>query len=216
MLESQPEIDRNNLIKIIYDPSWNDYVRCEALHVLDRILVGSPRHGPIFRDLLKDVKENLLPDNKNDLRGTLLNHMYPGEMQPTDVWDYLIDETVPFRHNVYLEFWDQLIVRSSENQIRELLDSLCDQASEVIPKLVNHRAANVVLRLVARGLELFGDELSKTSLYRWFSLVEFDDQSSQLIPILSSREQDNRTGKEANAAIRSWLSKREKVKRAAH
>ncbi|MYF40408.1 MAG: hypothetical protein F4221_06095 [Rhodothermaceae bacterium] len=212
--ENQSEIDRSNLIKIIYDPSWEDYIRCEALHVLDRILVGSPRHGSIFRDLLKDVKENLLPDIKNDLRGTLLNHMYPGELQSTELWDYLIDGTVPFRHNVYLEFWDRLIDRSSENQIKELLDSLCDQASEVVPKLVNHREANIVLRLVARGLELFGDGLSISALYRWFNLVELDYQSFQLIPILSSNERDDRTVKEANAAIRSWLSKREKVRRA--
>ena len=211
--ENQSEIDRSSLIKIIYDPSWEDYIRCEALHVLDRILVDSPRHGSIFRDLLKDVKENLLPDIKNDLRGTLLNHMYPGELQSTELWDYLIDGTVPFRHNVYLEFWDRLIDRSSENQIRELLDSLCDQASEVIPKLVNHREANVVLRIVARGLDLFGDELSTPSLYRWFNLVELDVQSLQLIPILSSHEQDDGTREKANGEIRNWLSKREKVRR---
>lgn len=213
MAENHSAIDRSNLIKIIYDPSWKDYIRCEALHVLDRILVGSPRRGSIFRDLLKDVTENLLPDIKNDLRGTLLNHTYPGELQPTEVWDYLIDGTVPFRHNVYLEFWDRLIDRSSENHIRELLDSLCDQASEVIPRLVNHREANTVLKLVARGLDLFGDELSTPSLYRWFKLVEFDVQSLQLIPIFSSHEQDDRTGEKADAAIRSWLSKREKVRR---
>ena len=79
---------------------------------------------------------------------------------------------------------------------------------------MNHREANIVLRLVARGLELFGDGLSIPALNRWFNLVELDYQSFQLIPILSSHERDDRTVKEANAAIRSWLSKREKVKRA--
>ena len=86
---------RSNLMKIIYDPSWKDSIRCEALHVLDRTLIGIPRHGSIFRDLLKDVKEKLLPDIKNDLRGTLLNHMYPGELQPTEAWGLLSRRKCP-------------------------------------------------------------------------------------------------------------------------
>ena len=211
--ENQSEIDRNNLIEIIYDPSWEDYIRCEALHVLDRVLVDNPRHGSIFRGLLTDMKEDRLTDIRNDLRGILLNQMYPEELQPKEVWDYLIDGMVPFRYNAYLEFWDQLIDRSSESQIKELLDSLCDQASEIIPRLVNHRASNVVLNLVVQGLNLFGDRLSIPDLHRWFNLVKLDVQSLQLIPILSFLEQGDRTVGQANAAIRDWLGKREKARR---
>ncbi len=214
MTGSPPKIDYNHLIKLVYDPSWADDIRCETLRVFDQILADHPRRGAIFRDLLMDVKEGHLLDVRNDLRGTLLHHMYPGELQPMEVWDYLIKGSVPFRYNAYLKFWDQLIDRSSAGQIRELLDSLTNQAQEVISKLASHRKGGTVLKLLAKGLGLFGDELSLPKLYSWFNLVECEVESLQLIPIHYTQEQDDGTDEEATTTIRHWLRKRERVQRA--
>ena len=209
----QPEISRKNLLNIVYDPSWQEDVRCEALRTLNLILVGKSNRKTTFGKLLSDLQRDLLPDENNDLRGTILDLLYPTELSPSELWAYLVERAVAYRHNIYLEFWDRLIDRARANEIRELLDSLCDLASEVIPKLANHRLTSIVPGLLARGLDLFGDELDISDLYRWFKLVESDVQTSQLVSIDSSDRPDKRND-EANTVIRNWLSKRETIQRA--
>lgn len=211
--EVQLEVGRKNLLNIVYDPSWKEDVRCQALRTLNQILVAKSDRENTFGQLLSDLVRDLLPDDKNDLRGTILDLLYPRELPPSEVWGYLVNRTVAYRHNIYLEFWHGLVGCSREDQIRELLDSLCDHASEVIPKLENHRLSSIVPGLLARGLDLFGDDLDISDLYRWFELVESDVQTSQLVSIDSADELHNRND-EANTAIHDWLSERETIRRA--
>ena len=206
--EAQLEVSHKNLLNIVYDPSWREYIRCEALRALNLILVGKSNRVVTFGTLLSDLKRDLLPDEKNELRGTILDLLYPRELPPSKVWGYLVNRPVAYRHNIYLEFWHRLIDRSREKQIRKLLDSLCDNACEVIPKLANHRLSRIVPELLAQGLKLFGDELNIPDLYRWFELVESHVQTSQLVSIDSSDQSNNRND-EANTAIRNWLSERQ-------
>ncbi|MDE2825809.1 MAG: hypothetical protein OXL40_00690 [Bacteroidota bacterium] len=209
----QLDVGRKNLMNIVYDSSWQEDIRCQALRTLHQILVGKSDRENIFGQLLSDLVRDLLPDEKNYLRGTMLHLLYPGEMLPSEVWNYLVNRTVPYQHNIYLDFWDSLIDRSQDDQVRELLDSLCGHASEVIPKLENHRQSSIVPGLLAKGLDLFGGELDISDLYRWFKLVESDDQTSQLVSIGSAGELHNRND-EANTAIHDWLSEHETIRRA--
>ncbi|MDE2771440.1 MAG: hypothetical protein OXI44_09780 [Bacteroidota bacterium] len=211
--EVQLDVGRKNLINIVYDSSWQEDIRCQALRTLHQILIGKSDRENTFGQVLSDLVRDLLPDEKNDLRGTILDLLYPSEMLPSEVWNYLVNRTVAYQHNSYLKFWDSLVDRSREDQIRELLDSLCDRAFEVIPKLENHRLSSIVPGLLARGLDLFGDDLDISDLYRWFELVESDVQTSQLVSIDSADELHNRND-EANTAIHDWLSERETIRRA--
>ena len=95
--------------------------------------------------------------------------------------------------------------RSSDEQIRELLDSLCSRGSEVIPRLANHWLDHIVLKLLARGLDLFGDELGILGLYRWFDLVEVDLERSRLVPADRGYRSGDGFNTEAEGAIRTWL-----------
>ena len=207
--ETPSEIDCKNLRKIVYDSSWDRSVRREALRALNRTLTRNPNRPAVLQKILADLKENRLQDKKNDLRGDLLDFLYPSELQPSEIWDYLVNGTLAYGCNVYLKFWDHLSDKSQKNQIGDLLDSLCDRASEVIPKLADNRLAYTVLKLLARGLNLLGDELSIPDLYRWFKLVEFDFDTSQLLPIHSLDRAHSRSNNKANEVIRNWLNERE-------
>ena len=211
--EVQLGVGRKILINIVYDSSWQEDIRCQALRTLHQILIGKSDRENTFGQILSDLVRDLLPDEKNDLRGTILDLLYPSEMLPSEVWNYLVNRTVAYQHNSYLKFWDSLIDRSREDQIRELLDSLCDRASEMIPKLANHRLSRIVPELLARGLALFGDELDISDLNRWFKLVESDVQTSKLVSIDSADELHNRND-EANTAIHDWLSEHETIRHA--
>ena len=208
--ETQLGVRRKNLLNIVYDPSWQEPIRCEALRALNLIFVGQSNREIAIRELFSDLQRGLLSDEKNNLRGTILDLLYPEELSPQEIWNYLVNGTVAYQHNIYLEFWHHLIERSREDPIKELLNSLCDRASEVIPKLVNHRLSHIVPELLARGLNLFGDELDILDLSRWFKLVKSDIQGSQLVSIGFSGVANNRID-EASTSIRNWLNKRPEI-----
>ena len=207
---SDREADHESLLNIVRDHSWQTNVRSEALVALSRIRRQFPRRSTLLKDILKELQEKHISDEKHDLQGALLYLTYPDELCPAEVWDYLVTGPATDHYSAYQSFFASLVDRSNENQIRELLDSICDHASESIPKLEDQRLADIVVQLLARGLELFGDELSIPELYRWFELVEFDDYFSQLFPVHTSRPSFSRHD-EANSAIRNWLSQRESV-----
>ncbi len=181
-LGAESEADRRELENIVRDPTWRADVRSEALSALERVLRDDPARRPLLRGLLSELKEGRLPDDENRLLGTLLDSLYPGDLPPGEIWNYLA--VVPFTHrfDAYQRFWFDLVDRSSETEIRELLDSLCGRASEVIPHLAAHGLEEVVPTLLARGLELFGDEMSVDDLYHWFELVEAGLQRPGLVP----------------------------------
>lgn len=176
------DADHRELENIVRDPTWRGDIRRRALSALARLLRGNPARQPLLRSLLAELKEGRLPDDGNRLLGTLLDNLYPGDLPPGETWDYLA--VVPFTHrfDAYQRFWLGLVDRSSAAEIRELLDSLCVRAAEVIPKLAAHGLAGVVMELLARGLELFGDDMSVDDLYHWFELVEADLQRPGLVP----------------------------------
>ena len=201
--------DLRELENIVRDPTWRADVRSRALVALARLLRNDPARRPLLRGLLAEVKNGRLPDDANRLLGTLLDSLYPGDLPPDETWDYLA--VVPFTHrfDAYQRFWFDLVNRSSETEIRELLDSLCVRASEVIPQLAAHGLEEVVLELLARGLELFGDDMGVDDLYRWFELVEADLQRAGLVPAHCRNTVMWGLDRDEGDRIHAWLEARD-------
>lgn len=205
------KLDRNNLLRIIYDPSWATDIRRRALRTLNLVLLCRSDHGTTMRKLIKDLKENQSSDGENDLLGTILDLLYPSTLKPSEVWNFLVTGPIAPGH-VYKHFFTNLANKSTKEQIKELLDSLCDRASEVVSKLASYRIAETVLVLLARGLDSVGDKLDVSELYRWFKLVKFDHSSYELIPAHSSIDSYGKyNNAEASAAILNWLSERRTI-----
>ena len=176
------KVDCQELEKIVRDPTWRADVRSEALSALALILRGGSARRPLLRGLLAEVKGERLRDDANRLLGTLLDRLYPEDLPLGEVWDYLAVAPFNDRFDAYQRFWLGLADRSSETEIRELLDSLCVRAPEVIPQLAAHGLGEVVLEILAQGLESFGDDMSVDDLYHWFELVEAGFQRPGLVP----------------------------------
>lgn len=90
------------------------------------------------------------------------------------------------------------------------MDSLCKHTSRAIPKLQDFRLEDIVLHLLEKGLNLFGDKLSISELYRWFTLVEYDDYFHQLITAHSLGSTVG-VNHRSSHAIRGWLNQRESI-----
>lgn len=208
---TQSEADRVALLDIVRDAGWRPGVRCRALIALDHVLSDNPICGATLRGLVEDIEDERLPDEQNKLLGTLLDLLYPRDLPPAEVWDHLAVRSDTHQFDAYQRFWTGLVDRSSDKQIKELLDSLCDRASKVISGLANHRLGDIVLKLLARGLDLFGDQLDIPGIYRWFELLEVDPQSLRLVLTGYRYRQRGGFNDEAENAIRTWLRSRRHV-----
>ena len=156
-----------------------------------------------LKALLAYIHTGSLSDTDNELLGTLLAQLYPQELPPSEVWDYLSEEGNPELIGRHLRFWDTgLIEKSSDEQVAELLDNL-----ERLPRLqsaldVRH-LNSLPLKLLARGLKAHGDKLDTERLYDWLDVGFAENQD-----VFWSRAE------EAIHEIRSWLEQRPEVHKA--
>jgi len=191
---------KNVLITIIRDSKWGATTRCAAIHALNELDLNST-----MLKILKDLDENQIIDESGDLRNILLHSLYPFELQPSEIWNYL----PPFRGKSYIAykyFFSTLIIKSENEHIKELLDALTAKSSEVIHRLDQHQLAYITLILLNRGLELYGTQLEINKIYQWFELVDFDKTHSLLVPKGCSCNSLSPNGYKANKTIRNWLN----------
>ena len=156
-----------------------------------------------LKALLADIHTGSLSDTDNELLGTLLAQLYPQELPPSEVWDYLSEKGNPELIGRHLRFWDAgLIEKSSDGQVAELLDNL-----ERLPRLqsaldVRH-LNSLPLKLLARGLKAHGDQLDTKRLYDWLDVGFAENQDAFW-----------RRAEEAIREIRSWLEQRPEIHKA--
>ena len=121
--------------------------------------------------LLRQVRAGEVPDPEDDLLGGLLRRLYPSRLTPAEVWDYLP------RHGTGTEsgawsFWRvDLLERSSEAQVGELLDALSPRIPDLEPALTLRSLADLPARLLTRGLERLGDEIEVPRLCAWLRVA---------------------------------------------
>jgi len=211
-LDGQTKINHKNLLRIIYDTSWESKVRCEGVHALNFVLSHPSDRYDILGSLILDLKNHVLRDEGYQLLGTMLGLLYPNELEPHEVWDYLDDWTIVGRSTIYHNFWKNILENSDSVQSRKLLYSLCKQASEVTRKLMRHGLGDVVLSLLSRGLYQWGDGLTIPELHHCFKVVEFDDSISELVPLGHKASSDYSNNHAASAEICDWLHERKDIR----
>ena len=182
---------------VVRDDGWHLSVRQQALVALIHLL-GQESDGPaILIGLLREIVEGRLPeDDGGELRGELLIWLYPRHIAAEQVWDCAvrirdIDERTRNAPAVSIvagnkakKFWtEHLVNESAPEDLRTLLNTLAARAEQLIPLLARNDAESVVLRLLAAGLELFGEEMEVTELYEWFGLVDAHYERTELIPV---------------------------------
>ena len=187
---------REVLLAVVRHITWRSTVRQWALIALIH-LVGEEADGPsILLGLLRRIDEGRLPeDDGGKLRGELLTCLYPQHLPADQVWDravrmWHVDERTrddppvsPIPREKAKAFWtEHLVDESAPEDVRTLLHTLVARAEELIPLLAQNDVESVVLRLLARGLELFGEEMEVVELYEWFELVEAHYERIGLVP----------------------------------
>ena len=170
------------MLAVVRDDTWRDWVRHLALLALIHLLRDEPNGPQVLLRLLRELSDGRVRgDDRDELRGELLESLYPGHIGPEEIWDYLPSSTVPRGKGA--TFWTRdLVENSSPEQVRVLLDALMERAKELLFALAQHELEVVPFRVLGWALDLFGEETDVAELYEWFELVEADRERTGLVP----------------------------------
>lgn len=199
---------------VVRDPSWQSTTRHQALVALIHVVGNEADSVSTLRDLLDDLAADKVPaDERGDLQGELLIHLYPRHLAVEHIWDYLSYGTVP--DSKTRVFWTQhLVHKAPKEDVGSLLDTLAARAEDLIPRLAQDKLDTLVMRLLARGLELFGEEREVAKLYEWFELVEADYECPGLVPAHCEQVRLRSRHPEEQKPIYRWLCVHPAIQRA--
>ncbi len=204
---------RGALESVVRDPIWHSKTRHQALVALIHVVGNEADHISTLRNLLDDLAEGKVPtDEQGDLQGELLLRLYPGHLAVEHIWEYLPSGAV--FDGKAREFWTQhLVCESLPGDVSSLLDTLVARAEELNVRLAQANLDSLVMKLLAWGLELFGEEREVAKLYEWFELVDVDHEPLGLVPA-HCEQVGYRYHREEEKQIYCWLRAQPCIQRA--
>ena len=210
---SQLEDVRKVLAAVVRDPTWLSWSRYWALAALIHVVGNEADLISTLRGFLDDLMTGrILADERGDLQGRLLTRLYPGHLATEHIWDYLPSGVVSGAET--LNFWTKHIVhKSSPEDVSILLDTLVARAKELIVRLAQAKLDSLVMKLLARGLELFGEKREVAKLYEWFELVDVVYEPLGLVPA-HCEQVGYRYHREEEKQIYCWLRAQPCIQRA--
>ncbi len=200
------------LSTVVRDATWQAAVRIRAISALVHIADTRVDGPPLLREILRDLDEGrIAEDESGELRGKLRTFFYPRYLSANEIWDYAEGiwegvEARPLLHGTGKNFWtEHLIDGSSPEDIRILLDTLVPRVHRLNPLLARNGVESLIPRLLARGLELFGEKVPLDKIYDWFQLVENDYEHTELVPAHCTAERLRSRNEQDQRRIRGWL-----------
>ncbi len=180
------------LLDMARDETRSPRVNALALHTFLHTCSDGQDKTDRLKQLLADIQAGRVADPEDELIGTLLTRLYPRALPASEVWDYLSESDGPNR------FWSRgLLEQSSDKEVSELLDRLLCPPPGVRRALETPRAylENLVLKLLARGLQADGDNITTKRLYDWLGVgIQYNDH-------------------EASRDVRAWLEQRPEIQK---
>lgn len=167
--QSMPGLNAE-LENVVRDVSYWPRSRTEAL----RILIAFDRRDvkwSISRKLLEDIHSGKVEDSEDELLGTLLLALYPGQLLPAEIWSHFRKPKSNALLGSYWRFWHDLPGKSApDDDIPILLDALIARGYQLSNQHDHLRSARIVGALLVKGVHQVGLMLTIPRLYQWLSL----------------------------------------------
>ena len=161
----------SRLLDIVRDGAWRPDVNTAALDAFLQHRENGREKTIELRKLLEDVHAGRVADPDEDLRGTLLIELYPCVLSPSDVWEYCSPPSNQMVLGKYFFFLSRTIVdRCPDLQVADHLDALAVQREAAAPLLECRWLRELPVDLLARGLDLHGEEIETKRLYDWLGV----------------------------------------------
>jgi len=126
-----------------------------------------------LKGLLADIQTGRVADPEDELIGTLLTQLYPQHLPAPEVWNYLSESKSSNLTGGAFQFWSRVLLeQSSDEDVAELLDRLLCPPPGLRSALETARPylENLVLKLLARGLQAYGEKIPPKRLYDWLDV----------------------------------------------
>ena len=189
------------LLEIVLDDTWASGINTLALDAFIHNCPDNEDKTSKLKALSADICTGIISDPDNQLLGILLTQLYPYDLPPSEVWDYLSEKGDPRFFGRYRRFWNtELLDNSSDEQVAELLDNLNERLPSLQSALDVQHLNDLPLKLLARGLKTHGDLLDTEHLYDWLSVW--------------SERMRNSLNDQAIQEIRLWLEQHPEVQKA--
>ena len=191
------------LLGMAKDESRWPYVRTSAVDALIQIKSEPEQRTEDLKSLLDQITAGTISDPNSEMKGVLLSNLYPRDVPAGVLWGYLTERSNPQFFGMDTHFWGyRLVEQSSDQDVADLLDELLVRHADVWSALKTHHADEVPLRLLARGLSAFGDDLPLPRLYQWLSAAA--------PPQWGRHSPDG----DSVAEVRDWLGRRPEIQQA--
>ena len=163
------------LVDVVYDASRWPGVSKSALDAFTHVQVDNDDKTREFKRLLDGIRNDLVSDPGGELLGTLLTHLYPQEVPPSELWEYLPLGRQPNFIGAYFSFWEWRIhEQSSDADVAELLDCLYERLPALRSAFaMNYYVDDLPSKLLAFALQTRGDQQETPRLYNWLKAGAF-------------------------------------------
>ena len=192
------------LIDVVYDASRWQSVSKSALDAFTHVQVDSDDKTRELKRLLDGIRNDLVSDPDGELLGTLLTHLYPQEVPPSELWEYLPLGGRPNFIGAYFSFWGWRIhEQSSDADVAELLDCLYERLPALRSAFaMNYYVDDLPSKLLAFALQTRGDQQETPRLYNWLKAGAFSAHDAVGLHA------------ETKQQIVAWLEQRPEVQKA--
>ena len=158
------------LEQLVRDVSYWAGSRTKAL----RILIAFERaesKWSLAKKLLADISANTVQDPEDELLGTLLSALYPGQIPASELWAYFRKPKSDALIGSYWRFWHDLSEKlAPEEDIPTLLKALASSGYQLGNQHDRLGSADIIGKLLVEGVSRHGLQLDIADLYRWLSL----------------------------------------------
>lgn len=195
---------RSVLLWIARDPTLREYLRKKSIKLL-RHYRGIFGGAEELKTLAREIRDGRVTDPSGNLMGQLLFDLYPDTIPLSEILDYLYAPHRSgkfrgdvWRYNWYTMFWETLThPKISAAELAPFLDRLSAIAEVFYPAMAD-LIPGWGARLVARGLQEYGEAISSERLHQWLKIVR--------------GEHGMPAGKLAPSQIREWLDARPTIR----
>ena len=209
---NQPDLTVEELLAVATELSWSSRVRITALKAAVATARRSGAVEPLLR-ALDDIRSGKVSDPDNQLRGLLLQELYPHTVTAETIWDYFPDDTGTGVAGLNELFWHCLAApdRSEAKDVATLLDGLVGQRRR--PDWDTEYIATTAWRLLERGVESHGNRIPAQRLYDWIEAVAWDEVSKEWRPYSDDVTDPNADGslEFRRLTIQPWLAEHPKI-----
>ncbi len=192
------------LIKIIENTEHWPRNRVQALDILLRFRKYK-NNLQNLKEIAYSINNNTISDSNDELLGILLRGLYPGDMEPKEIFNYLHRRKQPNFIGRYHMFWAHDLPSetfSSDDSIYKLLDELVTCSKSFSEDLLDETIyRTMVSSLLARGIEAHGERVTTHKLAEWLEIGSKDGLVS------FSREKDAQR-------IRTWFENHPNIQKA--